>query len=84
VIEIGGWRRWAFPLVVFGMNSIAAYCIAHPFGDFVADSFRTHLGPDAFKFCGEAYEPLLQGAAVLLFFWLLLFWMYRRKIFLRI
>jgi len=27
---------------------------------------------------------LLQGAAVLLVFWLLLFWMYRRKIFLRI
>jgi predicted acyltransferase len=84
VMEIGGCRRWAFPLVVIGMNSIAAYCIAHLFGDFIAGSLRTHLGPDAFKLCGEAYEPLLQGAAVLLVFWLLLFWMYRRKIFLRI
>jgi predicted acyltransferase len=84
VIEIGGWRRWAFPLVVIGMNSIAAYCIAHLFDDFTAGSLRTHLGADAFKLCGGACEPLLQGAAVLLVFWLLLFWMHRRKIFLRI
>jgi predicted acyltransferase len=84
VIEIGGWRRWAFPLVVIGMNSIAAYCMAHLFGDFIASSLKIHLGADVFKFCGAAYEPLLQGAAVLLVYWLLLFWMYRRKIFLRV
>jgi heparan-alpha-glucosaminide N-acetyltransferase len=29
-------------------------------------------------------EPLLQGAAVLFVLWLILFWMYRRKVFLRI
>ena len=28
VIEVKGARRWAFPLVVIGMNSIAAYLIA--------------------------------------------------------
>jgi predicted acyltransferase len=84
VIEIGGWRRWAFPLVVIGMNSIAAYCIAHLFGGFIGSSLRTHLGADAFKLGGDAYEPLVQGAAVLLVFWLLLFWMHGRRIFLRI
>lgn len=84
VIEIGGWRRWAFPLVVIGMNSIAAYCIAHLFDDFVAGSLKTHLGAAAFRLGGDAFAPLLQGAAILLVFWLLLFWMYRRKIFLRI
>ena len=30
------------------------------------------------------YEEFLGGVAVLLIFWLILFWMYRRKIFLRI
>jgi predicted acyltransferase len=84
VIEIGGWRRWAFPLVVIGMNSIAAYCMAHLFGGFIGSSLRTHLGADAFKLGGDAYEPLVQGAAVLLVFWLLLFWMHGRRIFLRI
>ena len=27
VIEIRRWKGWAFPLVVVGMNSIAAYCM---------------------------------------------------------
>lgn len=27
VIDVKGWRKWAFPLVVFGMNAIAAYVI---------------------------------------------------------
>jgi heparan-alpha-glucosaminide N-acetyltransferase len=66
------------------MNSIAAYLIAHLFDRFFVDSFRIHLGPNAFQLFGTGLEPLLRGAAVLLMYWLILFWMYRRKIFLRI
>ena len=32
VIEVKGYKKWAFPLVVVGINSIAAYLIAHLFG----------------------------------------------------
>jgi predicted acyltransferase len=80
------WQRkgWAFPLVVIGMNSIAGYCIAHLFDSFISKNLRIHLGPDFFKFAGDACEPFFHGAAVLLAFWLILFWMCRRKIFLRI
>ena len=84
IVEIIGFRFWAFPLVVIGMNSIAAYCIAHLFEGFVARNLTTHLGQNAFKVFGDAYEPFVHGAAVLLVLWLILFWMYRRKIFLRI
>ncbi|HZO98792.1 MAG TPA: DUF5009 domain-containing protein [Terriglobia bacterium] len=84
VIEIKAYKKWAFPLVVIGMNSIASYMIAHLFGDFIAESFRIHLGPHAFQILGTGLEPLLQGSAVLLTFWLILFWMYRRKLFLKI
>jgi predicted acyltransferase len=84
LIDLWGHRRWAFPLVVVGMNSIAAYCMAHMFDGFIASSLKTHLGADAFKVFGQPYEPLVHGALVLLMMWLLLFWMYRRKIFLRI
>lgn len=77
-------KRWAFPLVVVGMNSIAAYCIVHLFGAFITRSLKTHLGQDLFKFAGDAYGPFFLGAAVLLVYWLILFWMYRRKVFLRI
>ena len=33
---------------------------------------------------GQPYVPLLNGAAILLVLWLLLYWMYRRKLFLRL
>ncbi len=84
VMDIWNRKRWAFPLVVIGMNSIAAYCIAHLFEDFVTHNLRTHLGAKPFSVLGVPYEPLVQGAAVLLVFWLILYWMYRRKLFLRI
>ncbi|HKS37654.1 MAG TPA: DUF5009 domain-containing protein [Verrucomicrobiae bacterium] len=84
VIDVIGLKRWAFPLVVIGMNSIAAYCIAHLFDGFIIKNLKTHLGQDAFRFLGDACEPLVHGAAVLFVFWLILYWMYRRKLFLRI
>lgn len=79
-----GYRKWAFPLVVIGMNSIAAYLIAHMFGGFIVESFRIHLGPHVFQMFGTGLGPLMQGTAVLLMYWLLLFWMYRRKLFLKV
>ena len=66
------------------MNSIAAYLIAHLWEGFIATSFRIHLGPHAFAFLGQGLEPFLEGCAILLTFWLALYWMYRRKIFLRV
>jgi len=71
-------------LIVIGMNSISAYCMAHLIDDFLGSSLTTHLGANAFKAFGAACEPLVHGALVLLVMWLLLFWMYRREIFLRI
>jgi len=84
VIEVKRYRKWAFPLVVIGVNSIAAYCIAHFLEGFISSSFRIHLGETLFAFLGAGLRPLLHGAAILLCYWLVLFWMYRRKIFLKI
>lgn len=84
LIELKGWRKWAFPLVVIGVNSIAAYLMAHLWERFIIDSFRIHLGRHAFQLLGIGLEPLVRGAAVLAVYWLALFWMYRRKLFLRV
>jgi predicted acyltransferase len=84
VVDLLGVKAWAFPLIVIGSNSIAAYCMAHLFGGFIATSLKTHLGQDFFRFAGEAYEPFFHGAAVLFIYWCILYWMYRRRIFLRI
>jgi heparan-alpha-glucosaminide N-acetyltransferase len=83
-VDVFESRRWAFPLIVIGMNSIAAYCMAHLFEGFVVSSLKTHLGAGCFNLLGPAYESLLSGGCVLAVFWLILFWMYRRKLFLKI
>ncbi|MBV9081981.1 MAG: DUF5009 domain-containing protein [Acidobacteriaceae bacterium] len=84
VIDVKGYRKAAFPLVVVGMNSIAAYLIAHLCEDFVSSSLRIHLGSAPFQVFGKGVEPLVFGSAILAVYWLMLFWMYRRKLFLKI
>lgn len=84
VIDVAGWRSWAFPLVVIGMNSIAMYVMAHTMDGFFASALDTHLGRDWARMAGEAFAPMLHGAAVLLILWLILLWMHRRRIYLRI
>jgi heparan-alpha-glucosaminide N-acetyltransferase len=84
VMDIWNRRDWAFPLKVVGMNSIAAYLMSWLFASFITAALLRHLGERSFEVFGKAYEPLALGAGVLLVEWLILWWMYRRKIFLRI
>ena len=72
VMDIWQRRNWAFPLVVLGMNSIAAYLIAHLFVGFIGKALSCHLGPGVFQLAGNAYQPLLHGAGILLVEWMLL------------
>ena len=84
VIDVKGYRRWAFPLVVIGMNSIAIYVLSHLIDRFILASFRIHFGQNIYNIFGESYSWLLSGWAVILVFWLMLDWMYKRKLFIRI
>ena len=84
VIDMKGWRRWAFPLLVIGANSITVYVMSWTMEDFVKGALIRHLGRAPFAVFGPPFEPVLQGAAVVFVFWLILLWMYRRGIFLRI
>jgi heparan-alpha-glucosaminide N-acetyltransferase len=84
LIDLTGYAGWTYPLRVIGRNSIAAYCLAHLIDDFIRSSYRTHLGKDIFDRWGGAYEPLVAGAAVLAVYWLILFWMDRRRIYLKV
>lgn len=84
IIEAKGYRKWAFPLVVIGMNSIAAYLFVHFFPKFLISTFSIHFGPNAFRFAGQPMQPFFEGWAILIVEWLVLYWMYRKKLFLRI
>lgn len=84
VIDVKNYRRWAFPLVVVGMNSIVAYLIAHLWEDFLIDNLHINLGYRIFSLFGAALAPLMLGIAVMVIYWLTLYWMYQKKLFIRI
>jgi predicted acyltransferase len=84
MVDVRGWRRWALPFLVVGMNSIAMYVIVHIGEGYTAAALKTNLGRGTFQAFGAVYEPIFIGAASLLIFWLILLWMYRRRIFVRI
>ena len=81
IIDVIGWKRWAFPLVVVGTNSIAMYVMAQLLKPWAGRSLRIHLGRGWFE--GD-YGPIVLSASILLVLWLLCLWLYRQKIFLRI
>jgi predicted acyltransferase len=84
LIEWKGWRRWAFPLIVVGMNSIAIYVMSWTMQGFFGDALERHLGGVLAGIAGATFLPVAYGFGIMLAFWIILFWMYRRKIFLRI
>jgi predicted acyltransferase len=79
VIDILGYRKWTFPLTVIGMNAIFIYMFTS----------LIHLDPivDVFTQGIVRVLPnsalLFQQVAILAVEWAILFWMYKRKIFLR-
>lgn len=47
LIDWRGWRAWAFPLIVVGMNSIAAYCLDWVAPGSIRDALTRHFDPPA-------------------------------------
>jgi predicted acyltransferase len=84
IVDWRGWKLWAFPLVVAGVNPITLYCMWQLSAGWIRQNLKTHLGQNIFESLGTTYAPILERVVVLLMFWLILLWMYRRKIFLRI
>jgi predicted acyltransferase len=84
VIDVKGYRRWTFPFLVVGMNSIAMYALVHIATAYMTRSFVIHFGRAPFEVFGPAYAPVLLGACALTVFWLILFWMQRNRVFVKI
>ena len=78
VCDVWGYRKWAFPLAVIGMNALAIYMAQTliPLRRIV--NIYTAGAAVAMGTCGA----LFQAVAVLAVEWLILYWMYKRKIFL--
>ncbi|MDF1851455.1 MAG: DUF5009 domain-containing protein [Verrucomicrobiales bacterium] len=81
VIDVRKWNRWVFPFVVVGLNPLAMYLMGMMSKRFVLDNLHRHL-PDALF--PKSVAPIIDASLVALIFWLILWWMYRNRIFLRL
>jgi predicted acyltransferase len=83
VIEVAGWKAWSWPLVVVGMNSIAAYVLGNAFGGW----FRSFSGgwiAGLKEPLGPAWFPVFQHVLFACAAWAVLYWLYRRRIFFKL
>lgn len=82
VIDVWGWRKWAFPFVVIGMNSITIY---------LAQNFINFDFINWFAF-GKIYRVISDGltfqiihaVGYIVVCWLFLFLLYRKRVFLKV
>ena len=80
VIDVLGYKRWAFPLQVIGANAIVAYMAEKLFG--IEHMCRNLFGGLCSHF-GPAHEFILTCLSILLL-WSALYYLYRNRTFVRI
>jgi len=79
MVDVRGYRRASLPFVVIGTNAIFIYMATSvlPIRELVGIFTRGIAGHLA------AAGPAFNALSVLIFEWLILFWMYKRKIFIK-
>jgi predicted acyltransferase len=80
IIDVKGYTKWAFPFVVAGLNSITIYLVAKLFSfgiivNIFVYGFIDYLGP---------FKPLFWALCILTVEWLFLYFLYKKKVFLKV
>lgn len=83
-IEVMEWKKPFMWLVIIGSNSIVAYVMADSSTGYFAGFFKTHIGEQNLVAWTAQYEPFVVGLLVLIAEWLILRWLYKKKIFIKI
>ena len=82
VIDVWGFKKWAYGLVVIGTNAIFVYMLTH-LVNFRSGSVIGHLVGGLDKFVGP-WKDFTHAVAAFALVWLILFWMYRKKSFIKV
>lgn len=81
LVEVAGKKKLVFPLVVVGMNSIFIYLMHSLAGGWIRQTLKVHFGAD--NFIGT-WGPVFERCGMLAVLWLLCYWLYKQKAFLKI
>jgi predicted acyltransferase len=80
IIDMRGYRKWAFPFIVIGLNALTIYVVQNLF-DFhhVSDIVFGGL----ISYISGPWKLVMIAASIVFAKWLFLFFLYRQKIFLK-
>ena len=81
IVDVWGFKKWAFPFFVVGMNPITIYCMEGLIVGWLKKTYHLHLASVSESL---AESHLVIEILVIATLWSILYWMYRRKIFIRI
>jgi heparan-alpha-glucosaminide N-acetyltransferase len=81
LVEVRGYRKWTFPFIVLGMNSIFIYSLSQVLHGWLYRGLGVFTGN--FWYLGKLGE-IPQNLSTLAVMWYLCYWLYQRKIFLKI
>lgn len=81
IIDVLQYKKWTFFFIVIGMNSLTIY-LAYRFIDFGHTSKLLFEG--FYRDAPEQWHPVFQSIGALIIVWLFLYFLYRRKIFIKI
>lgn len=82
--DVAGQSRWGFFWKVIGANSIVAYVMSWTLEGPTHAALDRHFGWLLDRLVSETARPFWVGAITLLIFWLILRWLHRQKVYVRI
>jgi predicted acyltransferase len=82
IIDVWKIRRWAFPFVVIGLNSITIYMLTAGIINFQAISQIFFAG--VIHFFSKPAQPVIAAAGIVICEWVLLYFLYRKNVFLKV
>ena len=81
LVEAGGYKKWTFPFIVLGMNSIFIYSFSQVLHGWLYRGLGVFTGH--FWYFGDLGE-IPQNVLTLAVMWYMCYWLYQRRIFLKI
>jgi predicted acyltransferase len=82
VVDVWKMRRWSFPFVVIGLNSITIYMLSAGIINF--QTMNKFFFTGVINFFAEPVRPVIEAAGILICEWVFLYFLYRKKIFMKV
>ena len=80
IIDVKGYKKWAFPFIVIGLNPITIYVVQGVFDFGIIANIFIHGFIDSMG----SFKPVFYQLCVIIVKWLFLYFLYKKNIFLKV